>query len=92
MLLREQEIMRQWPESVRALSADHEQSGQSRAKSRPARERARNVIKELYPNGVPNQTAEPNAHLCRRVGQKLKATGLPGVSDDTILRAASRRK
>jgi hypothetical protein len=92
VLLREQEIMRQWPGSGRALSSDHEQSGQSRATNRPARERALNAIKALYPSGVPNQAAEPNVHLCRRVCEKLKATGLPGVSDDTILRAAGRRK
>jgi len=92
VLLRRQEVMREWPETARTLSADDEQSGQSRAKNRPARERARNAIKELYPKGVPNQAAEPNVHLCRRVGQKLNATGLLGVSDDTILRAAGRRK
>jgi hypothetical protein len=90
VLLREQEIMREWPETARALSADDEQSGQPRARNRPARERARNAIKELYPNGVPKH--EPNAHLCRQVGQKLMATGLRDVSDDTILRAAGRRK
>lgn len=63
-----------------------------RAKSQPALERARGVIKELYLNGVPGQAAEPNANLCRRVGERLKQAGLPGVSNDTILRAAGRRK
>ena len=63
-----------------------------RSKSQPALERARGVIKEVYPEGVPEQTTEPNASLCRRVGEKLKHAGLPDVSDDTILRAAGRRK
>jgi hypothetical protein len=65
---------------------------QRRAKSRPTLERARGAIEEIYPGGVPSQTAEPNVNLCRRVGEKLKKSGLPNVSNDTILRAAGRRK
>jgi hypothetical protein len=63
-----------------------------RAKSKPTLERARGAVEELYPNGVPPQSAEPNVNLCRRVGEKLKKSGLPNVSNDTILRAAGRRK
>jgi hypothetical protein len=63
-----------------------------RAKNRPTLERARGAIEELYPDGVPSQSAEPNVNLCRRVGEKLKKSGLPNVSNDTILRAAGRRK
>ena len=59
-------------------------------RSRPALERAKRAIKELYPEGVPGQAAVPNALLCRRVGEKLKEMELPDVSDDTILRAAGR--
>jgi hypothetical protein len=62
------------------------------AKTSPALERARSAIKDLYPEGVPEQVLEPNANLCRRVGEKLRQAGLPGLSDDTILRAAGRRK
>jgi hypothetical protein len=65
---------------------------QSRGRSRPALERAYNAIERLYPTGVPEQAAEPNTILCRRVGETLKNGGLPGVSDDTILRAAGRRR
>jgi hypothetical protein len=61
-------------------------------RSRPALERARRAVTELYPEGVPGQAAEPNANLYRRVGEKLRNDGLLGVSDDTILRAAGRRK
>jgi hypothetical protein len=61
-------------------------------RSQPAFERARHAIDELFPAGVPGQADVPNAILCRRVGVKLKNKGLPNVSDDTILRAAGRRK
>jgi hypothetical protein len=61
-------------------------------RNRPARERALRIIKELYPAGIPDQATEPNANLCRRVAEKLKQSGLAGLSDDTILRAAERRK
>jgi len=64
----------------------------AKSRSRPALERARRAIKELYPHGVPAQADVPNANLCHRVGRKLKDQGLPNVSDDTILRAAGRRK
>ena len=63
-----------------------------RAKNRPTFERARGAVEEIYPEGVPSQSAEPNVNLCRRVGEKLKKSGLPNVSNDTILRAAGRRK
>jgi len=63
-----------------------------RAKNRPILERARGAIEEIYSEGVPPQSAEPNVNLCRRVGEKLKKSGLPNVSNDTILRAAGRRK
>jgi hypothetical protein len=63
-----------------------------RKKSGPAIERTRRVIDELYPGGVPDQATVPNVSLCNRVGTKLKEARLPAVSDDTILRAAGRRK
>jgi hypothetical protein len=64
----------------------------ARRKSRSNRELARRVIDELYPGGLPDQATEPNGSLCERVGNKLKDLGLRNVSDDTILRAAGRRK
>jgi hypothetical protein len=86
-----------WIDEVEAEpeSAGHgapEPQQRRRGKSRPALERARGAIKELYPDGVPGQATEPNANLCRRVSAKFKEESLPGVSDDTILRAAGRRK
>jgi hypothetical protein len=61
-------------------------------RNRPTRERAQRVIHELFPQGVPGPADLPNAVLCRRVGEKLKGLGLGGVSDDTILRVAGRRR
>jgi hypothetical protein len=72
--------------------SDQARKPSRRNKSKQAFERACGAIKELYPNGVPGQDIEPNTNLFRRVGEKLKQSGLPGVSDDTILRAAGRRK
>jgi hypothetical protein len=63
-----------------------------RSRRRPALERARGIIEELYPNGVPDQAIEPNVILCRKVGTWLKNNNMPDVSDPTILRAAHRRK
>lgn len=78
----------------RKASPGGEPQGRSRSSSRnrPASDLARRIIGELYPDGVPEQSSEPNAALCRRVGDKLKALKLRNVSDDTILRAAGRRK
>jgi hypothetical protein len=64
----------------------------ARSRSRPKLESVQRAIRELYPQGVPEQSVVPNAHLCRRVGEKLKQQGLLNVSDDTVLRAASRRR
>jgi hypothetical protein len=61
-------------------------------RAQPSRERAQRAIEALYPNGVPNQTTEPNSTLYRKVGEWLKTKKLPAVSDTTILRAAGRRK
>ena len=86
-----------WIDEVEAepASAGHgapEPQQRRRGKSQPSLERARRAIKELYPDGVPGQATEPNASLCRQVSVKLKEAKLPNVSDDTILRAAGRRK
>jgi hypothetical protein len=62
------------------------------SRSRPARERVLQAIAELYPQDVPTQAAVPNASLCRRVARWLRERGLPVVSEDTILRAAGRRR
>ena len=65
-----------------------------RKKRKPKLERTQAAINTLYPNGVPDQATLPNATLCQQVSDKLKNSRppLPSVSDDTILRAAGRRK
>jgi hypothetical protein len=61
-------------------------------RSRPTRDRAYQAIQALYPEGVPDPMTLPNALLCRRIGQWLKERGLPGISDDTMLRVTGRRR
>jgi hypothetical protein len=76
-----------------ALSDDESETAPStRSRSRPALERALGAIRKLYPTGVPAEAAVPHKHLCQRVAKKLKQEDLPSVSNDTILRAAGRRK
>ncbi|WP_439394959.1 hypothetical protein ACRQ5Q_38300 [Bradyrhizobium sp. PMVTL-01] len=76
--------------AARSLATSQTTARPTRA--RPAIERAQRIINELYPNGVPDQTIVPNTTLCQQVGAKLMEYKLPAVSDDTILRAAGRRK
>ena len=64
----------------------------AKSRSRPAHERAQRAIAAVYPDGVPTQFLKPNSLLCRRIGEWLKHNDLPSVSNDTILRAAGRRK
>jgi len=63
-----------------------------RAKGRPSRARALAALRDIYGDDVPDQASEPDYRLCCKVAERLKANGLPGVSNDTILRAAGRRK
>ena len=62
----------------------------SRAKGK--REAAEQGVRLLYPSGVPTDVANPV--LCRRVGDwlKLNYRDLGEISDDTIERAAGRKK
>jgi hypothetical protein len=83
------------PEALDALpvgNSPRERVAQPRTKSRPAFERARRVIGELYPDGVPDQATVPNKSLCKQVNEKLKEMGQQPVSQDTVERAADGRK
>jgi hypothetical protein len=75
-----------------ATKCPNERPPQRRRKTQAAREAARRAIIALYPNGVSDQITESNGKLCQRVGAKLKELKLRSASDDTILRAAGRRK
>jgi hypothetical protein len=68
------------------------QPGERLPRTQSARERARRVIAELFPNGVPDQISKSNAELVSAVNAQIKKRGEQGVSHDTILRAAGRRK
>jgi hypothetical protein len=70
----------------------HSRPQRVRGKARPALECAQIAIKAVYSNRLPDQATVQNKILCRRVGDKLKELKLREVSDDTILRAAGRRK
>jgi hypothetical protein len=64
----------------------------AKKRSAPGLESARRAIKVLYPESVPGQSVITNKILCQRVVEQLKKDGSPEVSNDTILRAAARRK
>jgi hypothetical protein len=72
-------------------NAKADSPGKRAKASRPTRERAKRALNAIYPTGIPEETIEPNAILCRNVGKWLKSQNLLGVSDATILRAANRR-
>jgi hypothetical protein len=86
------EVSRTDVTNVLCVPGESDEPTERASRSRPTRERAQQAISELYPQGVPSPTVLPNAVLCRRVGEKLKELGVGDVSDDSILRAAGRRK
>jgi hypothetical protein len=67
---------------------------EKRHKSQPLRDCVRPILKELYPKGIPSQSREPNQILLKKVNTKLKEAKLDDVpvSNDTIMRAANRRR
>jgi hypothetical protein len=73
--------------------SDESATVQTKAKiaTRPARDFAKIALNEIYPEGIPSQSEEPNAALCRKVGNWLKSKQRK-LSDATILRAAGRRR
>jgi hypothetical protein len=64
----------------------------TKKRARPPREAAKAVIDGLWPDGVPEQYELRNALLITRVKEQLKSNGSPEISEDTILRAAGRKK
>jgi hypothetical protein len=61
-----------------------------RRKSAPVR--ALLAINALWPDGVPSEIILLNCTLCNEINAWLKKRSLPEVKDDTILRAAKRRR
>jgi hypothetical protein len=68
------------------------QPGERTPRKQPLRERAQRALDELYPNGVPDQVSVSDAELFSAVNALIKKRGQKGLSHDTILRAAGRRK
>jgi len=84
------DVLAHWPRDGLRQTSLRER--QKKVRTRPLRERAEAAIRELYPTGVPNQTTEPNVTLCRKVAEAMSRSGRVQISDDTILRAAGRRR
>jgi hypothetical protein len=77
---------------TRTPAAPPTQPRERTPRGNPRRHSAQRAIDALHPSGVPDQAIIPNARLCRDAGEWLKQNGYANVSDDTILRAAGRRK
>jgi hypothetical protein len=88
------QILQRWPADGDDPTEPELQSSTNsrrRQRTRPARERARQALDDIYPDGIPDQKSEPNGVLCGKVAQWLELKGLRPVSDETISRAAGRR-
>jgi hypothetical protein len=74
------------------VESGSQQQPRRRPKTQTGRDRARMAIQALFPAALPDQATVPNSTLCKQVSERLKDLGLAATSDDTILRAAGRRK
>ncbi|MGC1358941.1 MAG: hypothetical protein WA851_24695 [Xanthobacteraceae bacterium] len=97
VMLPRRQIIQRWPQGrddhlITEPALQPDIGGRRRNRERPTRARAQRAINEIYSSGVPDPATEPNTLLCRKVGRWLKDKGLPDASDETILRAAGRRK
>ena len=90
VLVSQIQVVRQWPSELREPASHSRRDSHKR--SRPVRDRADAAITQLYGTHVPSQAELPNKLLCAQVCAKLKQSGLPEVSSDTILRSARRSK
>jgi hypothetical protein len=73
-------------------AAQSTQPREQTPRKQPLRERAQRALNELYPNGVPDPISKSNPELVSAVNANLAAKREKGLSRDTILRAAGRRK
>jgi hypothetical protein len=99
------DVARYWPFAIAASvtgggneppthtpAARPTQPGERTPRKQPLRERAQRALDELYPNGVPDQVSVSDPELSSAVNALIKERGQKGLSHDTILRAAGRRK
>jgi hypothetical protein len=63
----------------------------TRSKSSAKRQRASRALKEAFPDGVPDKDHMTDVEVCR-AAQKVLGKAAENLSDETILRAAGRRK
>src|SRR5262249_43364832 len=63
-----------------------------RKRAAPQAEFAARALKAIFPNGLPDQATLPNSYLIRQVRDYFKKVGDRSISDDSILRAAGRKK
>jgi hypothetical protein len=87
---------RQWLDKI--IAAVPPLPGGPVKRAKPKRELAKRVIADLFPQGVPTREVPSDPDLCRQVQGRLpgycKENNIPRpvISDDTILRAAGRKK
>ena len=76
-----------------SAAASIEEAPSTKKLARPQRERAKEAIDALWPDGVPPQSKLRNTSLLKCVHDHLKKNDSPeSISDDTILRAAGRKQ
>jgi hypothetical protein len=80
----------------RETAAPTPPKGMRRSPAQVKREQARRAIEKVYPQGVPDQATVPNLGLIDAIRKQLMADGVitkrHDIGDDTILRAAGRKK
>jgi hypothetical protein len=92
VFVRREDALDLWPTSLGNPDRAVRIFSKHKKTSAPARTRAERALREVFPGGVPDQASEPNSTMCQKVGKWLENKGLRDVSDDSILRAAGRRK
>jgi hypothetical protein len=89
------ELSRTDVEEVLCAAPEHgrpvQRASKRHRRSRPASERAKAAMDELYPAGVPSPAELPTKLLCKAINEKLREKGLLAVSVATILRGRRRR-
>jgi hypothetical protein len=76
-----------------SAAASTEEAPSTKKRAQPQRQRAKEVIDALWPDGVPPQNELRNASLLKGVNDHLKKNGSPeSISDESILRAAGRKQ
>ena len=89
ILLSKDDLM-DWLSRHPDLSTNKTSPDQQKRRSRRRRNEAKEAIETHWPDGVPQHVRD--VEVCHQVSKMLKADKRPIPSDDTILRAAGRKK